>query len=277
MTDINTLVEDIYKLFDPEETHTPSEDNLNEFAEKIKEVMRRGLSERENPNILRFSNLGKQDRQLWYMTHGYDQEEMLPKTYLKFLYGHLIEAMLIFLIKETDHVVEREQEEVEVDGIKGHIDCVVDGVVVDVKSASPYGYKKFEDASLFEKDPFGYVQQISGYANCVTPGVGPAFLAFDKVSADICLLPVSVTISEQFKPEERIAHVKQVIHMDEPPPRCFDDGPDGKSGNRKLGTECSYCNYKFHCWDNLRTFLYADKPRYLTRVERTPDVYEVKR
>ncbi len=275
---IDTLVEDIYDLFDPNKTHEPNEENLDYLANSMKELLRVRLSQRENTrDPLRFSSLGKGDRQLWYQAHGYEAEEMTAKTYFKFLYGDVIEQLILFLCKEAGHTVEREQEELEVEGVKGHIDAVIDGVVVDVKSASPFSYKKFKDGSLFEKDSFGYVAQLSGYSNVLTPNQAPAFLAFDKVSGDICLLEVSTSITKDYKPEERIAHLKDVISSETPPPRCFDDEKEGESGNRKLGTNCSYCAYKFDCWPDTRVFLYSNGPRFLTKVVKEPNVMEGQR
>lgn len=274
---IDTLVQDIYSLFDPKVMHEPNEDNLEEFAQNMKQILRVRLASREDVrDPLRFSALGKPDRQLWYMAKGYPSEETTPKTYVKFLYGDILEALLLFLAKESGHRVEAEQMEIEVDGVKGHIDAIIDGVVTDVKSASPFSYRKFKDNTLLENDPFGYIQQISGYTNTITPGESGAFLAFDKVSADMCVMNVSTSIIADHPPGPRIAHLKEVIASETPPERCFPDEPDGKSGNMKLGTECSYCAFKHHCWKDLRTFIYSTGPRYLTKVVREPEVYEVK-
>ena len=276
MPSLDTLVADVYSLFDPNKTHEPNEDNLNEFAENMKNILRTRLASREDVrDPLRFSALGKPDRQLWYMAKKYPSEEMTPKTFFKFTYGDVIEALLLFLAKESGHDVHSEQMEIEVDGVKGHIDAIIDGVVVDVKSASPYSYKKFKDHSLIENDPFGYIEQISGYTSEITPGKGGAFLAADKVSGDITVMNVSSSIVATHPPAPRIAHLKEVIAQDAPPPRCFDPEPDGKSGNMKLGTQCSYCAFKHECWPGLRTFIYSTGPRYLTTVAKVPDVYEV--
>ena len=275
---LDTLVEDIFQLFDPEVDHVPSEENLAVFCENMKELFRARLSKYTPPeNPLRFSSLGKPDRMMWYEAHPVEgsKEPMLPKTYLKFMYGDIIEQMLLFLAKEAGHTVEQEQAEVEVSGVKGHIDAIIDGVVVDVKSASPYGYKKFENKTVTEDDPFGYVAQLSGYANVLTPGEGAAWLAQDKVSGDICVSPISPIVVRHHPPGERIEHLREVIERDEPPERCYEDIPDGKSGNRKLDTGCSYCPHKFRCWPSLRGFVYSSGPRYLTHVERVPDVPEI--
>jgi len=275
---LSTLVEDIYFLFDPEVHHEPSEENLEAFCNSMKDLLRSRLSKYNPPESpLRFSSLGKPNRQMWYEAHPVDggKEAMLPKTYLKFMYGDIIEQMLLFLAKESGHIVENEQGEVEVDGVKGHIDAIIDGVVVDVKSASPYGYKKFEEGTVTEDDPFGYVAQLSGYASVLTPGEGAAWLAQDKVSGDICVSTISSVIVRHHDPKERIAELRAAIAKPEPPERCYEDKPDGKSGNRKLDTGCSYCSHKFRCWPTLRGFAYSTGPRYLTVVERVPDVPEI--
>lgn len=273
MKKLEDLPDDIYQLFDPEVHHEPSEENLEAFCENLKELLRARLSKYTAPaSPLRFSSLGKTDRQMWYEAHPVDgaKEGMLPKTYLKFMYGDIIEQMLLFLAKEAGHSVEAEQMEVELNGVKGHIDAIIDGVVVDVKSASPYGYRKFENRTVTEDDPFGYVAQLSGYANVLTPGEGAAWLAQDKVSGDICISPISSIVVRHHPPGKRIEELREIIAQPEPPERCYSDVADGASGNRKLDTGCSYCAHKFRCWPNLRTFIYSNGPRYLTHVEKRP-------
>ena len=274
---LNTLVEDIYALFDPNKGHEPCEENLEEVAQSIKEILRVRLAQREDVRSpLRFSALGRKDRQVWYDAHPDGKEEELsPKTYFKFLYGDIIEQLILFLAREAGHSVEATQAEVEVDGVKGHIDAIVDGVVIDVKSASPFGYKKFETNSVTEDDPFGYVDQLAGYTNVLTPGKGGAWIAFDKVSGDICVSSLSSSVVKDHEPSKRITHLKKVIEQDEPPARCYEPVPDGKSGNLKLPTPCSYCKHKFRCHPGVRTFLYSGSPRFLTRVVKEPEVKEV--
>lgn len=280
MPKLETLPQDIYSLFNPNEDHVLSEENLEVFAENVKDLLRQRLrvSERSS-SPLRFSSLGKPDRQIWYDAHPEDgdKEELSGKTYLKFLYGDVIEQVLLLLAKEAGHEVTHEQAEVEVDGVLGHIDAIVDGVVVDVKSASPYGYKKFQYGTVTEDDPFGYVAQLSGYANVLTPGKSAAWLAMDKVSGDICVSVLPSKVVETHPPAERINHLRKVIESEEPPERCYQPVPDGASGNLKLGTGCSYCSRKFRCYPNLRVFAYSGGPRFLTKVAKEPNVPEITR
>lgn len=277
MPDLSTLVPDIYNLFDPENDHECSEENLDAFANNLKSIVRDRLRVYKAPDSpLRFSSLGKPDRQIWFDAHPVEEgkEKLLPKTYLKFLYGDVIEQVLLFLVKEAGHSVEMEQHEVEIDGVRGHIDALVDGVLVDVKSASPYGYKKFEDRRVTEDDPFGYVDQLAGYSNILTPDRDAAWLAMDKVGGDLCVSPLPSMVIKHHQPEDRISHLKQVIEQEEPPSLCHQPVPDGKSGNMKLPTPCGYCSWKWRCHPSLRGFAYSNGPRYLTTVAKTPDVPE---
>jgi len=151
---LDTLVQDIYALYDPEYDHIVDEENLDIFAEECKNILRSRLRKQDNSGrrAVRFSGLGKPDRQVWMDAHPDpdNEEKLLPKTYLKFQYGDLIEQLLLFLTREAGHTVTATQGQVEINGVTGSIDAIVDGVVVDVKSASPYGYKKFEQNSVLK-------------------------------------------------------------------------------------------------------------------------------
>lgn len=279
-TKIETLVDDIYSLFDPTIDHECDEARLNEAAEQFKELFRSALKAQDPRGKLRFSGLGKPDCEVWWKINRPEAAQpMPPKAYVKFLYGHLLELMLLFLAKEAGHEVEDEQKEVEVDGVKGHMDAKIDGVTVDVKSASSYSFQKFVQGRLAQDDPFGYIAQLSGYCHTNETPRG-AFLVIDKTLGDIALVDLDPEHIEANHPSTHIARQKGVI-ANPNPPRCYDPVPDGKSGNEKLPTKCSYCDFSKSCWadandgQGLRTFIYSNGPRYLTKVVREPDVYEV--
>lgn len=279
----STLPEDIYRLLDDETDHQVNDDNIEWAGEIFKSVLRDNLRKREvrrGEDVLRFSSLGKRDRQLWYAANKPETAEKLPgKVKYKFLYGHMIEVLLLFLAKEAGHEITCEQKEVEVDGVFGHMDAKIDGILIDVKSASPYGYKKFEDLSYSFDDPFGYVQQLSGYAQA--EGVTEAgFLVAEKVSGDICFAPLDPMLIAANPPSPRIEHLREVIADANPPARCYPDVPEGKSGNRKLSVGCSYCSFKDTCWADanggkgLRKFFYSRGPVWLSEVKKEPKVDE---
>jgi hypothetical protein len=279
-----SLPEDIYRLLSDGTDHVVSEDNVQSAGEAFKELLRTRLAQRRTPvgeDVLRFSSLGKKDRYIWHAANTPDAaEDMPPKANFKFLYGDVIEILLIFLAKEAGHEVTHEQYEVTEDGVAGHTDCCIDGVPVDVKSASPYSYDKFANGTFVFDDPFGYVQQLSGYANKLGRTDRAGFLVGNKVHGDICFAEIDKYSIEGNVPAERISELREVIRQPEPPPRCYPDEPEGKSGNRKLGIACSYCKFKDECWKDandgqgLRKFFYSRGPVWLTDVQRQPRVVE---
>jgi len=280
MKSIDTLVEDIYNLFNDIENDI-DDTVIEEFGDNIKTHLKAALLDNRNEgrSNLRLSAIGRPDRQIWYDVNLNGKSEAITSpTRIKFLYGYILEELLIALSRLAGHTVTDTQKELDIQGVKGHQDCVIDGVLVDCKSTSPRGYEKFDKGDLVSDDPFGYIAQISAYAE--GNGVDEAaFLAIDKQNGNICLTPVHSL--EMINAKERIDYLKGAMDKDNPPDRCYDDVPDGVSGNRKLAFGCFYCEHKRTCWSDanegkgLRVFNYANGNRYLTKVKKAPNVEEV--
>ena len=282
----DTLIDDIYQMIDTKEISDGVDVDkiVDDFGDNMKKILKNNITEHEfDRRKLRMSNIGKQDRQLWYSYNGYEGEKLMPHTRIKFLYGHLIEEMILALAKLAGHQVTDEQKRAEVEGIKGSMDCKIDGVLTDVKSASPYGFKKFKDGSLLNDDPFGYVDQIKGYAYS-EGDTEVGWLVMDKTNGHLTYLKYDMADESQWywtklnlmSIDDRIRHIKKTVKSKTAPKRCYSLVPDGKSGNMKLGVGCRYCAYKHECWgDNLRTFIYANGPRFLVETVNVPNVIEV--
>lgn len=273
MKQITTLVPDILDLVGNEDREALSFSRMEGFAQALASKITTRLGEsRGGSSDLRMSNLGTPcERKLWYRVNAAEKAEPLPnEARMKFLYGDILEELLLFLAKETGHVVEDEQKEVTYEGVTGHIDAIVDGVLIDCKSASTYSFQKFQDGLTPENDAFGYLTQLDLYLNALNLPMG-GFLVIDKTLGKICL-DLHMRSDKNWPAE--IARKKEIL-AGSLPSRGFSDEPDGKSGNRKLGVACSYCEFKQECWPEIRTFLYSSGPRFLTRVSKTPEVKEV--
>lgn len=282
---IETLVEDIQNLF--LHGHSVNSNLSSLLAENIVSSLEKSLTKKDPDEFwIRFSQLGKKDRQLWYSSKGSQipKERFHPNTLIKFSYGNLLEDYLLYLAKEAGHVVEKEQHSMEYLGVTGSCDAVIDGVVVDVKTASNYGFKKFVEGTIVDDDPFGYLPQLSAYAQTLGIERG-GFLVINKETGALCYTEIDPEILASFDLEARIEHQKNVVKMEEPPDKCFDPVPQVKppktdNGNRVLPTECKYCQFKFECWKDsnegqgLRTFVYSTGPQYFTHVEKEPKVPE---
>lgn len=281
----DNVVADIYALMESKDAD-PSVDveaEIEKFGEGVKALMRTefGRKKREDNRRLRLSNISRTDKYLWNHFNGTEGEELQPHTYIKFMYGHLIEEMLLFLTRMAGHTVTDEQKVCNVEGIVGHMDCKIDGVVTDVKSASSFGFKKFKDGTLAYDDPFGYIDQIKAYAH--SEGQTEfGWLAMDKANGHLTYLKYDLTDTEAPAYEvlkgdivDRVKHVKKLVEQPEPVEWCYPPVPDGKSGNSKLSIGCSYCQFKDHCYPNLRVFAYSYGPKYLVDVVKEPKVQEV--
>jgi len=281
---IDRLVPDIYNLMCDKKVDdsTTLEEEAELFAKECKDIFMAVMQpDYDRSGKLRMSGIGKPMRQQYYGYNGVPGEELEGATYIKFFYGYLCEAMLVSLARTAGHSVTGQQKEVEVGGIKGHIDGFVDDVLVDIKSASTKSFKKFEKGTLHESDPFGYLAQIKGYAYALEQ-TKFGWVAMDKTTGQLTTLiydtedkeaPYAEAIAYDIK--EHIEDVKKSMGKPEAPPKCYQDEPVGKSGNRKLSMGCSFCPYKHTCWENLREFQYSNYVEYLTVVDKTPRVPEL--
>ena len=286
MKKLDTLVEDIYdklSVLSDGESLNIDDKTIDAFGESMKEV----LSQWSNPRprdsgTLRMSNIGKPMRQLWYdmRSESKTTERIKPSVFIKFLYGHLLEEVLLMLIKIAGHEVTDEQKEVSVSGIKGHMDCVIDGEVVDIKTASSFAFKKFYNKTLAEDDMFGYLPQLAGYEAATGTNKG-GFLAMNKESGEITLYRPDSFDKPDIK--KKIKTVKKLIKIDTPPALCYNTVIDGAAGNMSIARGCTWCRHKFECHADsnegkgLRVFKYSNRYSYLTRVVKEPKVLEVTR
>jgi len=279
---ISTLATDIKSLIANISDGTPAkitEENMDKFLANIKESFKSwNTPSKEKDGKLRMSVLGKPTRQLWYdkyspkATAKYD-----TSLNLKFLYGHILEHLVLYLAELAGHKVEHQQKKVEIDNIKGHLDAVVDGEVCDVKSASAFGFKKFKNGELVGDDPFGYLAQLSGYETGMGTSHG-GFLVVDKSTGDICL----------YRPDELakpnvptlIKKLKETLESKIPPEKCYSLA-ETKGGNKSLPIGCQYCSHKWECHSDtndgkgLRVFKYANKNVFLAEVNKKPNVEEI--
>ena len=277
---IETLVDDIYALFTNDEKITIEKKHLDAFAEAVVASVASAISEvrKEREPNLRLSLVGHKDRKIWYEMKGAKKEPLPAPTLIKFLYGHILEELLILFTKVAGHDIKEEQAELHVNGVKGHKDATIDGVLVDFKSASSYSFKKFKDGSILTDDPFGYIAQLSSYSEAdKNPNAG--FVVIDKTSGELCYCPIDDM--DMINPVSRIDDIREFLKSDKPPEKCYSSVADGAGGNFKLAIGCVFCDYKHTCWKDandgkgIRTFMYSNGPKHLVKVGKTPNVPEI--
>lgn len=283
MKTIDTLVSDIYTMLEDGQLAEgcDMETICEDFGREASALLKDSLSRYDATGKLRLSAIGKPDRKIFNAFAGIEGTPLKGPTYVKFLYGHLIEAMVLALAKLAGHSVSDQQKEVSVLGVKGHIDGRIDGQLMDVKSASDYGFKKFRKGTLHEDDAFGYIEQLKAYAHA-EGDTQYSWVAVNKVTGEICVLSYDEKDTNSpyhdkinYNIEERVAEVKKLVGGTLVPTECYSPVPDGLSGNIKLQSGCGWCEFRKHCWPEAKAYRYANGTRYLVHVEREPKVSDV--
>lgn len=273
-TSLHSLVPDMYQLlkskggwFSDELRHLTARDIASRFQSS--------LNSPRDKNTLRLSQMGpKCPRHLWNSIHNPELAAPLPPwTVFKYAYGHSIEALAITVARASGHEVTGEQDEVVVDDIIGHRDCVIDGAIFDVKSSSSRGMEKFEKGTLWQDDSFGYLDQLDGYV------CGSLEDPLVRIKDRAYILAIDLTLGHMavYEHKVRIAHIlsrvadhKRIVGLASPPEcRCVSVA-DGESGNLKLDVKASYSPFRYVCHPGLRTFIYSKGPVYFTRVMKRP-------
>jgi len=281
---LSTVVPDIYGLLENLSNGEPlpiTEEALDETMASMKEAILHWATPRERDTdfTVRMSNVGKPSRQMWFEKRDPEGRGGVDgPTQIKFLYGHILEEVALMLVRMAGHSVTDEQKEVKVKGVTGHMDCKINGQVVDVKSASKFAFNKFKNGTLNSDDPFGYLGQLAGYEAAEGTDDG-GFLVVNKESGELCMfIPDDLD-----KPniDTKIDTLLCDLELDTPPDLCYNPIPDGKKGNMQLPKGCTWCKYKHECHkdandgNGLRTFKYSTGYKYLTHVESEPKVDEI--
>ncbi len=277
MKNISTLVPDIQAMVGTLE----GERDLSRFSSNLSSHYLKQMGKREdkvrNANTLYFSEIGEKcQRKMWYRFHGETGSALLPATRIKFMYGDILEDVVLQLARDAGHTVEGEQQQVEYKvpstdwTIRGRIDAIIDGVVVDVKSVTKMSEQKFHTG--LEDDPFGYYHQLNGYST-VLRNKDMGFLTIQKELGHINYFPF--TQSDAIF-AGTVAHcIHTVSSADNAFATLADVPASATSKNMKLCTACSYCDYKKKCFPEVRGFAYSNKVEWLTKVVDLPRVPEI--
>jgi len=281
MAKIETLVEDIYAVI---EGKGGWDETITEYlSTNIAKAAEDRFKEPQKPRgYLSLSSVGSPcKRKTWYKINKKEEAAPIkPQMLGLFFYGDLLETLILALAKAAGHDVQGEQDPLTIHGVKGHRDAVIDGVTVDVKSASKFGMKKFMNHTLREDDPYGYISQLSSYVAAgkddplVKDKTHGAFLVVQKDTFNLCLDMYDFSKEIKNKKKE-IQTIKKVVGGSLPEERLDPIPQSTTSSNTKLSYACSTCEYRRVCWPEARVFQYSHGKEYLIDVVKAPRVEEL--
>jgi hypothetical protein len=243
---IHTLIPDVYETLKSKDYSGDLEEIAMKCGREVEEAMKNAFEPYEQKSDLRMSSIGRCERAQWYAVKGYTPEEIEGSVYLTFLQGHVLEAVLVALIKLAGHTVEDQQKKHTVEGVNGSQDCTIDGELVDIKTASAWSWdNKFTPVGISD-DTFGYVKQLSAYGKNDNREHG-YFLALNKNKSTLKLCKQEL---EQ-DVDTFIVDLKDKMESDTPPMRLAKATTLTKQGEEKLCMTCSFCGFKEHCFGSL--------------------------
>lgn len=292
-TDLVRSIEEMLDGLNDGKTIEISDEQLTWLSTQLATTIKESLSGREHKvrpkDRLAPTEIGETClRKVWYSRHPeLSKPERLPgHTYLKFMYGNVLETVLLLLAKVAGHEIQKEQEVVElpIEGItvRGRLDAVINGVLVDVKTSSNYGFSKFTEGLTDDNDKFGYRGQLEAYQ--ASTGIDQAgFFAINKETGRLAFHMHSTSAEDALRnTEARVKYLSTALNNEEVPefqPE-FAAVPHGKK-NSKLCTKCSYCGYKYECWkdanegEGLKGYKYSNGPVWLTHIGEEPRVPQI--
>ena len=237
---------------------------IEEFGEACKTAIKKQFTDkRPNKFRVRASNVGRPLCQLQMEKTGAKGESQPYNAKMRNLFGDLIEATAVLVLKSSGVEVTNEQKSVRYDvsngtHIDGTFDVEIDNKIWDIKSASPFAFDhKFKNGfnALTKGDTFGYVEQGYVYAEAEKKKFG-GWIAINKSTGEWSVVETPINDDEHKK--KAIEQAKKNVHAlntNAPFKRLYEDIPESfnkkLTGNRVLGKECSFCPYKKACWEGL--------------------------
>jgi len=241
----------------------------DELIEEIKKAVGKALNKQFNELNGKFRlSMSAIGRPLCQLQMQKSDAARLEEEYhkpLQMLYGDIIEAIMVPLLKAAGVVIQSEQEHVKLNldwgsgslEIPGTLDLMIDDLVWDVKSVSPWVFKnKFTSyENVKADDTFGYVGQLYLYGKAKSKKVG-GWIIVDKSSGEIRVVefPQDQVAEQQEVLVQVTNNVKELVE-NAPFRRSYTDISEKfrkkDTGNRYLTKACEFCPYRFTCWPTL--------------------------
>ena len=254
---------------------TLSEEVVEQIVSDVRAaLLRQFVDKRDSNNFsLRMSNVGRDYCQLWFDKNNPDDAVPHSTNFvINMMMGDIAEAVFKGLLTQAGVAYANGDKATLVAGdhtIHGTPDLITEGAVDDVKSASPWSYaNKFVDyQTLHDNDSFGYVGQLAGYAKAMGVKAG-GWWVINKANGEF-----KYVAADSIDLEAEVEKIKQKADRLEKNEfeRCYEAIPETyrkkETGNLVLGKECSWCSYRYKCWEGLE-----ERPSLVSRAENPPMV-----
>lgn len=238
---------------------------LDEALSRFRNVLMRQLMQdrEEKPGrlyVTRFSHPCA--RKGAYGYHAFEAEEVRPRGKINFLVGDMVEIALASLGRLAGCDLQTPPKVIlDINGtqVTGYGDDLLqeggEGYLVEYKKVTSYALRRFQRNGV--EDAWGYASQI----HCYLKG-----LSLDKAIL-LAAAPETGALHEQVLFFDEVAwlaarnRASQILasRPERLPMRAIPTVVT-KNGREKLGLQCSYCNYRQHCWPEAKMELVRGRP-----------------
>ena len=245
-----------------------SDELIEEFGNACKDAFKKQFTEKRQKEFkYRMSNIGKPLCQLQMEKSGAEAEPMPYNAKMRNLFGDLIEASAITIMKasgiEVKDVQKKVKHKFKNSEISGTMDVKINNKIWDIKSASPYSFtNKFGESGGFDAlkqdDAFGYIAQGYMYGEADKTEFG-GWIVINKSTGEWCTTEVPPEDSSKKETIKKVESNIDKLESDSSFKKCFSDVEEffykKPTGNRVLNVSCSFCPYKRPCWGNQIQYL----------------------
>jgi len=237
-----------------------SDKTISQVGQDVMDAVKRqfGSGQKRGAFRLRMSNIGRPSCQLWYDKNKPEVALPFSKNFMmNMMLGDIVEAVFKGLLKEAGVQYEDSKKvtlELPSAKIDGSYDIVIDGSVDDIKSSSQWAYtNKFDSYStLKEMDGFGYIAQLAGYAKASGKKAG-GWWVVNKANGEFKYVPATgLDVDEEL--DYINTKIKKLNNNEFQ--RCYEPEKElfrsKETGNTIINKNCTFCSYRFDCWENLK-------------------------
>jgi hypothetical protein len=256
-----------------------------EFVESAQLFVKKQFVSREQTDKIRMSGLGRPLCQQQLSLSG-EKEDMEYTTFMRFIFGDMIESLVVLIMRAADINIIELQKQVELDlgddiVIRGTLDAILDDgtgpKVWDIKSASDFAFNhKFGNFGGYEaikkEDTFGYLMQGYLYSTAVDLPFG-GWIVVNKNSGEwvVCHAPDDQEDDRRRYIEDAKSRAKYLMSKAkfrkefQPENEMHKNEP---TGNKLMHRTCTFCGYKSKCWPKA---VYA--PKATSRAQSRPGTW----
>lgn len=264
-----------------------SDELIEEFGEYCKDALRKQFTPNEKEFKIRASQIGKDIRAQQCELLKCEKDEPFPyNLILKFLYGDILEGIVMTLLKASGVKIQDEQKAVSLPiggvDLEGTYDVKINDKIYDIKSASDFMYNnKFSLGfnHVEEVDTFGYVTQLYIYAEAENCKVG-GWIVINKTTGEIQVVETPLVDNKFRKKHLKLAeqniktllNTKSLDDVDKTLPTEPEKFSNKLTGRKVLHSDYKYFDYKKTLWGDKIEY----KPNPKSKAKSNPHKWYVK-